>query len=260
MTVRSPRWGPVSARPAAASRPRAGGQGGGQPRLDLLGPLAAGRQLLPLSGQGEPGPGKGAIGARLDLGLQGVQRPRPGPRHQCARLRHARLQRGEPGGVGGTVHQQPGAFAQGLVVGGGVGWRGRARRRTPGGRRTGGARRRPPGTAGPGPASARPGGGVRRGVPAAGSRRRCRTARRAAAGSPVPDAHLALAAVEFAATAHGRPCASPGERRPTSAKAAARRPRPGEKKLIASRRLVLPAPLGPTRNALRPPSASAAPA
>jgi hypothetical protein len=89
MTARSPRWGPVSARPAAASRSR-----------------AAERARVPA----------------VDLGLQGAQRRRARLGHQRAELGDVALQGVEPGGVGcgRVVGQQTHAFAHRSFVSLGV--------------------------------------------------------------------------------------------------------------------------------------------
>jgi hypothetical protein len=162
------------ARPAAASR-AGGGQGGGQPSLDLGDLEALQRPSLPLAGQGQAGLREGPVAAAVDLGLQGGQRAGAGLRPSGRRpapgappARPARRRRGA-----GLVGQQPHALAHGPCRRRRRGRRGPARRRTPGGRRTAAARRPPRGTGGPGPGSARPGAHGRPGGRAGRSRPRC---------------------------------------------------------------------------------------
>jgi hypothetical protein len=87
-----------------------------------------------------------------------------------------------------------------------------------------------------------------------------RTMRRAAPGcsTPVPIRTASSSPQTSAETAQARPVFSPGSRRPTSAIADPRRPRPGDSRLIASSRLVFPAPFGPHRQTLAPSGDSSA--
>ncbi len=123
--ARSPRCGPVRARPAAPSRGLAAARAAASRGLDLgeLGPFQ--RHRLPLAGQAQAGAGEGAVAPAVDLGLQGRQGAGPGRGHQGAGLAQAGLQGGQPHRVGrlaalGGVGQQPHPFALGLVVGVGV--------------------------------------------------------------------------------------------------------------------------------------------
>ena len=77
------------------------------------------RQGLPLAAELQPGLGEGAVLARVDLKLEGLQGAGAGQGHQDAPARHLGLQGREPGGIGAAVLQQAQALAHGLLVGGG---------------------------------------------------------------------------------------------------------------------------------------------
>ena len=259
-TARSPRCGPVSARPAAASRGLRGGQIGGQARLDF------GRARAPASascshvaGEAERGLRERAVAARgrSRPAARSASRARASairaPASAMRRLqrRRARPDRRPPRPAGACARAAPARRRRRAP-------RGSARRRTPAGRRTAAARPRPPGTAGPAPASARAAAGARPGGRAARSRPRCAPVRRAAPGvsTPVPSRTAPPSPLDLAPRP---PRPGPAPRRARAARARrgwrARMPRPGENRLIASSRLVLPAPFGPNRKTLRPPSA-----
>ena len=253
ITARSPRCGPVSARPAAASRSR-----GARPAAG--GSISAARrrrrQPLPVAGEASRACGKGRSARASISACRAASVRGPGRGHQRRRPRPA----GPPGrparpGRRGAVGEQAHALAHGLLVGADARPRGAGSAaktsRSKNRRRSAGALQEQPVLR---PGSARPAAGARPAGRAGTVSPSMPHGAPGRAGGLQPGAEPGLAVVASITRrdAQARPCASPGSRRPTSPTAAPRRPRPGAKKADRLQQVGLARPVRPEQEH-RPP-------